>query len=128
MAGNFSRYCLSRKYSALTTPIGGIIIDVDQPFPGVNVTLAGAEFFVADPQSVYFRAEASEEEVVKIKPGMKGTIILDAYPDKQFDSQVISVDFVPLSGSRTPSYGIKMVLPDNQDLQFRIRMGGKAFF
>lgn len=119
---------LALKYSTLTTPISGVVIDIDQPFPGVNVTPAGAEFVVADPQSVYFRAEASEEEVVKIKPGMKGTILLDAYPDKQFDSEVVSVDFAPLAGTRTTSYGVKMRLPDNQDLRFRLKMGGEVQF
>jgi HlyD family secretion protein len=119
---------MALKYSTLTTPIGGIVIDIDQPFPGVNITPANAKFIIADPESVYFRAEADEEEIVKIKPGMKGTILLDAYPDKEFESEVVSVDFAPLPGSRTTSYGIKMALPGNKDLRFRLEMGGEVEF
>ncbi len=119
---------LALKYAVLTTPIDGIVIDLDQPFSGVNITPAGAKFIVADPESVYFRAEADEEEVAKIKPGMKGTILLDAYPDEQFESEVLSVDFAPISGARTTTYGVKMALPDNQDLRFRLQMGGEIEF
>ncbi len=117
---------LALKFATLTTPIDGIVVDLDQAFSGVNVTPAGATFTIADPNSVYFLAEAGEEEVVKIKPGMKGTIFLDAYPDEQFESEVVSVDFAPLSGSRTTRYGIKLLLPDNQDLHFRLEMGGEV--
>ncbi len=119
---------LAVKYATLTTPIDGIVIDLDQPFSGVNITPAGAKFIIADPGSVYFRAEADEEEVVKIKPGMKGTVLLDAYPDDQFESEVVSVDFAPLSGTRTTSYGVKLVLPENENLRFRMEMGGEVQF
>ncbi len=119
---------LAVKYATLTTPIDGIVIELDQPFSGVNITPAGAKFVAADPRSVYFRAEADEEEVVKIKPGMKGVILLDAYPNDQFESEVVSVDFAPLSGTRTTSYGVKMLLPENKDLRFRMEMGGEVQF
>lgn len=116
---------LAVDYSTVTTPINGIVTDVEQPIAGVNITPATAEFTITDPNSVYFELEADEEEVVPLKKGMTGKIILDAYPDQEFDSSIESIDFTPISASGAASYAIKCPLPENTNLRFRVGMGGE---
>ncbi len=116
---------LAVEYSVIATPISGIVTHIDQPIAGVNITPATAVFTIADPTSVYFKAEADEEEVVRLKNGLKGKILLDAYLDQEFDSQIDSIDFAPILDKSGPNYAVKCALPENTDLRFRLGMRGE---
>jgi len=117
---------LAIEYASLISPIDGIVISIDEPIAGVNITPATAKIIIADPASVYFLAEADEEDVVKIKEGDRGIIILDSYPDKDFESQIERIEFAPLSGTSGTVYGVKFPLPKNENLQFRLGMNGEV--
>ena len=116
---------LAVEYTAITSPIDGIVTRVDQPVAGVNITPATAVFAIADPNSLYFEAEADEEEVVQIKEGMKGKIILDAYPDREVDSQITLVEFAPISEKGAPTYAVHCRLPKNPEFNLRLEMNGE---
>ncbi|MBU2592005.1 MAG: efflux RND transporter periplasmic adaptor subunit [Patescibacteria group bacterium] len=117
---------LAVEYAAITTPIDGIVTQIDEPVPGVNITPATAVFTISDPDSIYFKAEADEEEVASIKEGQKGKIVLDAYPDQEFASTIISIGFAPMSSKTSTAYAVKMSLPENTDLRFRLGMNGEV--
>jgi len=116
---------LAVKYSTLVSPIGGLVTRVDQPIAGVNITPATAVFTVSDPDSLYFEAEADEEDVVQISEGMEGTIVLDAYPEENIKTKILSIDFAPISGETSTVYAAKFSLPENKNLRFRIGMAGE---
>ncbi len=119
---------LSIEYATLYSPIDGIVTQVDQPTANVHITPATAVFSVVNPNSLYFSAEVDEEEISQIKPGDKGKIVLDAYPDQEFNTEVVDISFTPVSGKTNPTYLVKTTLPKNQDLQFRLGMDGEIEF
>jgi membrane fusion protein, macrolide-specific efflux system len=119
---------LTLRYSTLTTPISGIVTDIDQPSSGINVTPATATFYIINPESIYFKAQIDQEDVVKIKVGNKTTISLDSFPDQELESEIIHINFTPVSGQSSTVYEVHFKLPteDNQDLKYRIGMDGDA--
>jgi len=117
---------LAVKYATLVSPIEGIVTRVDQPIAGVNITPATAVFTISDPDSLYFEAEVDEEDVVKISEGMEGSILLDAYPEEKIAAKIISIDFSPIAGETSTVYAVRFSLPENENLRFRIGMGGEA--
>jgi RND family efflux transporter MFP subunit len=119
---------LTVRLATLTTPIDGIVTSIDSPFAGVNITPATAKFEVVNPDTVYFRAEADEEEVVQLKKGMRANISLDAYPDKTFSGRIGKVHFSPTTSSGSPAYAVEVEFSNlnNDDLKLRLQMEGEA--
>lgn len=117
---------LAVKYATIFSPIDGIVTKIDEPIAGVNITPATAVFTIIDPKSVYFEAKADEEEVTKLQVGTKGIILLDAYPDQKLDSRITFISFSPMSGETSTTYAVRLSLPENTNLRFRLGMGGEV--
>jgi len=118
---------LAIKYATLTTPIAGIVTDIEEPFAGVNITAATAEITVIDPESLYFGAQIDEEDVVKVKTDQSALISIDSLPDKTFNSAINYISFLPLSGQSSTVYDIRFKLKlDNLPLTYRLGMNGDA--
>lgn len=120
---------LARQYSYLNTPIEGLIVRIDSPFSGVNITPAGAEIEVVNPSTVYFSVTADQTEVIKLKEGITAEISLDSYPDKPISGAVKSISFIPKTGETGTVYEVKLMLNQtNMNYQYRIGMTGDATF
>jgi RND family efflux transporter MFP subunit len=117
---------LAIRLSTLTTPISGIVISIDQPFSGVNITPATAEFRVVNPQTLYFSAEVDEEEIALLKEDLPATITIDSYPDEKLSSQITYISLDPLSTGTTISYQVKFNLPPDRNSKYRLNMSGDA--
>ena len=123
---NYELQDLTLKYATLISPINGIVTDIEQPNTGVNVTPATANFYIINPDSIYFKAEIDQEDVTKVKVGDQATVTLDSFSDQEFESEITYIAFTPISGQTSTVYQIKFKLPieDNQDLLYRIGMDG----
>jgi RND family efflux transporter MFP subunit len=120
---------LSLEYASLWTPIEGIVTKVGAPFAGVNATPTQAEFEIINPKTIYFSATADQNDVVKLKEGENGEVILDAYPDKTFAGKIKMISFIPKEGETGTVYEVKMVLGEaNDSYQYRFGMTGDASF
>jgi RND family efflux transporter MFP subunit len=109
------------KESRLVTPIDGVVVAIDQPLAGVNVTPTSANITVVNPNSLYFRAEVDQQSVVKLLQGQEATIKLDAFANDQINS----ISFTPVTGQSSTVYEIRFGLPvDNQNLNYRLGMDG----
>jgi HlyD family secretion protein len=120
---------ITLKFATLFSPIDGIVISIDTPMAGVNITPATAVFTVADPNSLIFEAEVDETDIRFIKEGQKVQLMLDAFPDKELTGQVTQISFT----SRTSRGGgtvfpIKISLPKKDSLTYRLGMNGDADF
>ena len=116
---------IALKYSALVSPISGIVTSIDTPIANINITPSNASFTVVDPNSLTFKADIDESDISNIKEGQEVLITLDAYPDKEIKGIVSSIGFV----SETTSGGgngfpIKIKLPENEDLKYKVGMNG----
>ncbi len=125
---NYELQDLTIKYATLTSPINGVVTDVEQPNSGTNITPASASFSIIDPTSIYFKAQIDQEDVTKVKVGDKTTITLDSFPGEDFSSEVTYISFTPVSGQTSTVYEIrfKLIGDNNQDLKYRLGMDGDA--
>ena len=116
---------IALKYATLVTPIAGIVASIDTPIAGINITPATAVFTVSDPQSVYFSANIDEMDIAKVRLNQKTKIILDSFENKEFAGSISQISFtsVKTSGGGT-AFPIKIPLPKNQDLKFKLGMNG----
>lgn len=125
---NYELQDLAIKYATLYSPISGIVVAIDEPNSGVNITPASATFTIIDPTSIYFKAQIDQEDVNRIKIGEKTTIKLDSFPDEPIESEVTYVSFVPVTGQTSTVYEIRFKLDnlDNEELKYRLGMDGDA--
>lgn len=118
---------LAIKYATLTTPISGIVTNIEQPSSGVNITPASATFSIVDPNSIYFKSNIDQEDVPKIKVGDKTIIKLDSFPETTFESKITYISFNPVAGESSTVYEVRFELPvKNDELQYRLAMDGDA--
>ncbi len=113
---------LTLEYANLFTPIDGVVTNVDTPYPGVNVTPAGAEFDVVNPKTIYFSATADQTDVVNLKNGMTGNISFDAYPNETFQGKLYYTSFTPKTNETGTVYEVRFKL-DPQAMAKPLRMG-----
>ena len=113
------------KESKLITPIEGIVVAIDQPLPGVNITPATAIITIINPNSLYFRAEVDQQEIVKLVQGQEAIIKLDSFDQNEITTKLSYVAFTPVTGQSSTVYEIRFGLPiDNQNLNYRLGMDG----
>ena len=125
---NYELQDLAIKYATLYSPISGIIVAIDEPNSGVNITPASATFSIIDPTSIYFKAQIDQEDVNRIKIGNKTTIKLDSFPEESIESEITYISFVPVAGQTSTVYEIRFKLNgiDNKELKYRLGMDGDA--
>ncbi|MFA7300907.1 MAG: efflux RND transporter periplasmic adaptor subunit [Candidatus Shapirobacteria bacterium] len=122
---NYEIADMAIKESRLVTPIEGVVVAIDQPLSGVNVTPTGANITVINPNSLYFRSEVDQQEVVKLVQGLTAIIKLDSFDQKEIDSKLSFIAFTPVAGQSSTVYEIRFPLPlENQNLNYRLGMDG----
>ncbi|MCR4326758.1 MAG: efflux RND transporter periplasmic adaptor subunit [Candidatus Roizmanbacteria bacterium] len=114
---------LNLQLSRLSTPIAGVVTRVDQPYAGVNITPAQAEFVVVDPTTLYLKAVVDQQDVISMHVGDRGTIILDAYPNESISGTITYIGFAPVVGEES-SYEVRINLPSH--LLGKVKMGMSA--
>lgn len=126
---NYELQEITLKYAILTSPINGVITNVEQPVSGVNVTPANASISIINPETIYFRSKIDQEDVNKIKVGTQASLKIDSYSDEKINSKVTYIAFTPISGESSTVYQVKFEIPTtnkNSDLKYRIGMDGDA--
>ncbi|MCX6068453.1 MAG: HlyD family efflux transporter periplasmic adaptor subunit, partial [Chloroflexi bacterium] len=109
----------------LYTPIEGVVTHISSPYPGVNVTPAGAEFDIVNPKTIYFSASADQTDVINLKEGMEGDISFDSYPDQIFKGKLYFIGFTPETNETGTVYETRFRLEDTT-MNLPIKMGMTA--
>lgn len=124
---NYEIADMAIKESTLVSPIAGVVVGVDQPVAGTNITPTSATFTIVDPNTIYFTSEVDEDTVTKIALGNSTTIKLDSFPDSPINAKVDYISFAPITGQSSTVYEVRFFLPvNNQDLKYRLGMNGDA--
>ncbi|MFA6602918.1 MAG: efflux RND transporter periplasmic adaptor subunit [Candidatus Shapirobacteria bacterium] len=118
---------LSKQLAVISSPIAGIVTQVDQPFGGVNVSPTDT-FQVVDPGSVYFRSELDQEDLSQVSVGLPATISIDSYPDDSIPATLDYVSFSPIAGVSNIVYEVRFALSElkNDNLKYRLGLTGDA--
>jgi len=120
---------LAIENAVIWTPIEGIVTHIDVPTAGINITPAGATFEIVNPKTLYFSATVEQADVVKIKEGMKGKIVLDSFADFEDEAKVSYISFSPKAGETGTVYQIKLDLSEKtKQLPLRLGMTGDVEF
>lgn len=118
---------LAVKFSTIYSPFDGIVVNIGQPFAGVNITPADATFRIVDPESVYFEAQVDETDTANIKAEDQVELKLDAYPNEKFIEKIEKIDFDSITtSSGGTAYNIQVSLPKKNIGFFRLGMNGEA--
>lgn len=120
---------LSLEYANLWSPIDGIVTQVDTPYSGINVTPAGSEFVIVNPETIYLVVSAEQSDVVHVKKGMMGEVVFDAYPDETYSGKVDYISFAPMTGATGTVYKVKVLLdPKSMRLPLKLAMTSDVTF
>ncbi len=119
---------LSVEYANLWTPIAGRVIRVDTKFSGVNVTPAGSEFEIVNPDTLYFSFTADQTEIIRLKEGMQGDLILDSFPDSTVKGIIEYISYTPKQGETGTVYEGRVNLKNEYTPQLRLGMTGDISF
>ena len=118
---------LTLKLATIVSPINGIVTEIEAPVAGVNITPATAEFIIADPNEVFFKATIDEVDIAEIREGQKAILVLDSYPDEEVEAAVKQISFqAETSSGGGTVFPVKISLPSNESLRFRLGMNGDA--
>ena len=118
---------IAKEYSFLSTPIEGVVTQVDAPSAGMNVSVTDI-YQVINPKTMYLSVSADQTEVVKLSKGMTGVIVLDAYPDKTFRGIISEIAFTPSTDETGTVYEVKMALDEEVATAIRLGMTGDVEF
>lgn len=121
---------ITKQLAFLWTPIPGIVTKSPALVSGTNISLpTQAEFEVVNPESLYFSASADQTEVIKIKPGQIGELVLDAFPQETLIASISAISFVPIENESSTIYEVKIQLPPtSQSTTYRLGMTGDVSF
>jgi macrolide-specific efflux system membrane fusion protein len=120
---------LTVEYANLWTPIEGIVTHVSVPFSGINITPAGADFEIVNPNTLYFSVTAEQGDVINLKEGMTGKIVFDAFPEKSYTSELYYISFSPKEGETGTVYEIRVRLDEEAlSLPLKLAMTGDLDF
>lgn len=115
------------KNAVIYAPFNGIIDTASPSAPGVQVLAGAANYAVVDPSSVYFDAEVEETDLPNVNVGQKVNIKLDAYSDDNFTGEVQTIGAVAFTSSTGGNaYHVRITLPQNSNLKFRVGMQGDS--
>jgi RND family efflux transporter MFP subunit len=122
---NYELTDMSIKEATLISPIDGVVVALDQPFAGSNVTPATATFTIVNPNNLYFKSEIDQDIVTKVTIGQAATLELDSFPGEIVNSKINYIAFTPVSGQTSTVYEIRFDLPlKNDKLTYRLGMDG----
>jgi len=114
---------LSVKLSRLTSPIGGVL--VQSPVETSNVQVSATDtWIVVDPTSLYFSADLDETDLNKIFVGQKAHVSLDAFPDRQINSEISFISFSPRETSTGTTYEVKIKFTGDDVKGLRLGLNG----
>lgn len=118
---------LAIKYSTIISPIDGLVVDLPQPQAGLTVVASQPIATIVDPQSLYFRSEIDEQDVVKITAGQSSQVTLDSFKDSPIQTNIGYIAFDSLDNKASTVYEVRFPLNlSNQDLKYRLGMNGTA--
>jgi HlyD family secretion protein len=114
--------------SKIFSPIDGIVL-ARSVEPGQTVT-AGFQtpvlFTLArDLTRLELRVDVDEADVGRVKPGQKATFVVDAYPKKEFSSEVLRLGNLPKAGTSVVTYEALLSV-NNDELLLRPGMTATA--
>ena len=116
--------------ATLKAPFDGIITQITNPFGGLNILSTQPQIEIVNPETIYFEVVADQNEVVEINKNQKVTIILDSFPEEEFQGTVSFIGYTPKADEVGTVYKVKVNFLEAKfdPVKYRIGMTGEARF
>jgi Cu(I)/Ag(I) efflux system membrane fusion protein len=101
------------KNLVVVSPIGGVVT-AKNVVQGARVTPGEAPYEITDLGEVWVMADAYENDVARIKPGMTATLTLPAFPGRTFSGKVAFVDPILDPQTRTVKVHLHFMNPGRE--------------
>lgn len=112
------------KNTVLSAPFDGILTVSPTAVAGVQLT-ATDYFEIVNPASLYFNAIVDEADIGQVAPGQSATLVLDAFPDQSYTTQVKDISFTSTVGDNGTAFAVEFPLSGmTLSQQFRLGMNG----
>ncbi len=96
-----------------TSPASGIVLE-KQAVEGMRFSAGTALYRIADLSSVWIIADVYERDLGRVKAGQSAKIIIEAFPDRQFDAKVSYL--YPTLNTATRTTPVRLELPNPDGL------------
>jgi Cu(I)/Ag(I) efflux system membrane fusion protein len=104
------------------SPAAGVLTKKDV-VPGMRVNAGDMPFEIVDLSRVWVLADAYETDLRHVRPGLKASLTLKAFPDRKFEGRVAFID--PLLDPRTRTAKVRIEFP-NREGDLRPEMFGEV--
>ena len=118
----------SLSYSTILSPIDGVVLARSvEPGQTVASSLQAPVLFTLarDLTQLRLYVEIDEADIGRVREDQKASFTVDAWPNRTFPSEVVSVHNLPTAGQSVVTYQAVLVV-DNQDLLLRPGMTATA--
>lgn len=110
--------------SAIYAPFEGILTSAPTSVAGMQV-LSSDYFEIVNPKSLVFRAAVDESDIATVQLGQKATLVLDAFEDKEINTQVAYISYTSSETSSGTAFVVEFSLSNTQiEELLRIGMNG----
>lgn len=107
---------------ALRAPLSGTVI-ARHATVGHMVGTDEVLFEIADTSAMWVEIRVPEDELSRVRPGQKATVVLDALPERRFSGQI---DYLAPEVDQTTRTALARVRLDNPDGALRANLYGRA--
>lgn len=115
---------LSLRLSRLYSPLEGILVQA--PTNVANVQVAPTDtWVVVDPSTLEFVADLDETDLAKVKVGQKVIVVLDAFEEREIESEITKISYTPKETSTGTTYQITIPLTGGLE-DLRLGLNGTA--
>jgi RND family efflux transporter MFP subunit len=70
--------------------------------------------YIENPDLLVISVSLDQVDIVNVKEGTKAKVTFDAFPKKEFNAIITSIDYTPTATSGVISYGVKLVITDEK--------------
>lgn len=110
--------------TTLSAPFDGVLTSA--PTATAGVTLLATDYFeIVNPDTLQFVAQVDEADISLVKPNQLATVVLDAYPDAEYETWVDYIAYTSSQGSSGTVFQVKFPLSELGGIElFRLGMNG----
>jgi len=110
----------------ISAPFDGILVSAPIEVTGVTTGATDA-WEIINPDTLYFKTWVDEVDFEKVKVGQPATIVLDAYPDREYLGQVAEIDYQTMDTIEGSVFAVKVVFAQPVSIEeARVGMNGEA--
>ncbi|EKD62699.1 MAG: hypothetical protein ACD_52C00087G0003 [uncultured bacterium] len=109
--------------AVLRSPFDGIVSQIVDIKPGINIIYTQSFIEVINPETIYFSVAADQTDVSKITLGQPADIVFDIDQDKSYSAEIIFVALTPKLDETSTVYKVKLKVAEVENLVSNIKVG-----